>query len=264
MRVEAPPTAAQRRAAKVDRWAHRRAEPRPLAVLWMAYLVAASVLTIGTQGVLGLIAPDVYRPGARVLLAAAGAGVAILWPMIRLSQVVPARPVRATILDALVLAGPLNAIIWPQALPWMAGWSPAVCAVLSILYSGWVLVIGALLLVALGRHDRDRDHPAPWVPRTAWMVVFVFVALAAPLLHGMDAFNAARDPRQVWVPGLFSPLSAIFEIAKDRTALGVTAADRPEHWRAAWFTLALGLVLLLVAARPWGVKPLPEQSRSPG
>jgi hypothetical protein len=254
-----PPAPASRPAAKVDRWAHRRAEPRSLAVIWMLYLVAAGVLTIGTQGMLGLIAPDVYRPAARVLLAAAGAGVSILWPMIRLSQVVPARPVRATILDALVLAGPLHAIIWSQALPWMADWSPAVGAVLSILYSGWVLVIGALLLVAMGRRRHARDHPAPWIPRTAWMVVFVFLAVAAPLLHGIDAFHAASDPRRVWVPGLFSPLSAIFEIAKDRTALGVTALAMPEHWHAAWFTLALGITLFLVAARPRGVKPLPEQ-----
>lgn len=267
LRVPTPPSAAQIRAAKVDRWAHRRAEPRPLAVLWMVYLVAASVLTIGAQGVLGLIAPDVYRPGARILLAAGGAGVAILWPMIRLSQLVPARPVRAKVLDAFVIAGPLNAIIWPQALPWMAGWSPAVCAILSLLFTGWVLLVAGLLILAMGNQDRDRDHPAPWVPRTAWMVVFVFLAVASPLLHGLGSLGAATNPREVWTPALFSPISAVFEITKDRTWMGVTAAALPEHWRAAWITLGLGLLLLLVAARfpgRAGVKTLPAQSQEMG
>lgn len=267
LRVATPPSAAQIRAAKVDRWVHRRAEPRPLAVLWMVYLVSASVLTIGAQGILGLIAPDVYRPGARVLLAAAGAGVGILWPMIRLSQLVPARPVRSKVLDAFVIAGPLNAIIWPQALPWMAGWSPAVCGVLSLLFTGWVLGVGGLLLIAMGNQDRDRDHPGPWVARTAWMVVFVFLSVASPLLHGLGSLDAAGDPRQVWTPGLFSPISLVFEVTKDRTWMGVTAAALPEHWHAGWITLAGGLLMFIVASvvpRSSGVKPLPEQSRRMG
>jgi len=261
--VQTPPSAAQIRAAKVDRWAHRRAEPRPLAVLWMLYLVAASVLTIGAQGVLGLIAPDVYRPGARILLAAAGAGVGILWPMIRLSQLVPARPVRAKLLDAGVIAGPLNAIIWPQALPWMAGWSPSVCAVLSILYTGWVFLVAGLLILAMGRQVRDRDHPAPWIPRSAWMAVFIFIAVASPMLHAAFSFNSALDSRKAWTPNLFSPVAAVFEITKDRAWMGSAAVALPEHWWAAALSLAAGLLLLLFAASPistrFGVKILTSE-----
>lgn len=265
VRVATPPSQAQRRAAKVDRWAHRRAEPRPLAVLWMLYLVAASILTVGAQGVLGLIASDVYRPGARILIASAGAGIGVLWPMIRLSQVVPTKPVRSKLLDAFIIAGPLNAIIWPQVLPWMAGWTPGVCAVLSLIYSGWVLLVAGLLILAMGNSERDRDHAAPWLPRTAWMAVFVFITIASPLFHGLRSMGPAVDARGVWTPGLFSPISAVFEVTKDRSWMGATVAAQPEHWRAGWLTFGAGVLLIMVASDVRGGVKIPwAQSKEKG
>lgn len=241
LRVPADPAKSRAAAAKVDRWAHRRAEPRALAFVWMLFLIGASLLTVGAQGVFGLIAPDVYRPGARLFLCVLGVGVSIVWPMIRLSQYAPARPVRSTLLDALVVLGPTHAVIWPQALPWMAAWPLRACATLAAIFTAWGMLVAALLMVAYGTRARDRDYPAPSVPRGVWMIVFVVLAFASPLAGLPSAFSSPpTDPWDVWAWALFSPITAAFEVARDRSWTGSAVAPMAEHAAAAWVILAIG------------------------
>src|SRR5262245_41002258 len=107
-------------AAPSDPWAHRRGEPRTLAALWLLFLFAATILSVGAVGLFGLVSTDVYRPAARVMLEIVTIGVVVLWPMVRLSQEAPKFPLRAMLGDCLVILLPTQAVIWPQALTWMA------------------------------------------------------------------------------------------------------------------------------------------------
>src|SRR5262245_56761146 len=67
-------------------WSHRRGEPRTFAAIWLLFLFAATILSVGAVGLFGLVSTDVYRPAARVMLEIVTVGVVILWPMVRLSQ----------------------------------------------------------------------------------------------------------------------------------------------------------------------------------
>src|ERR1043166_1453153 len=95
-----------------DPWAHRRGEPRTFAALWLLFLFAATILSVGAVGIFGLMSTDVYRPAARVMLEIVAIGVVVLWPMVRLSQAAPAFPLRAMLGDAVVVLVPAQAVIW--------------------------------------------------------------------------------------------------------------------------------------------------------
>ena len=140
MSVAPPPVAPPK-----DRWAHRRTEPRGLAFLWTCYLLAATAISIGQLGRMGLTTYEVYRPAARLLLTFVLLGVAVFWPMIRLSQEAPGRPIRSFLADAVVVLSPGAAIILSQSLPGMAGWPLQVTLVITLFAVAWsALVCGVL------------------------------------------------------------------------------------------------------------------------
>src|SRR5437867_4288680 len=76
-----------------DPWSHRRGEPRLFAFLWTLFLFAATGITFMTAVSLGGNSADVMRPATRALLALTGAGVVLLWPMVRLSQAPDEHPI---------------------------------------------------------------------------------------------------------------------------------------------------------------------------
>lgn len=200
---------------------------------------------------LGLQPADVYRPTVRLFLSLAGAGVIILWPMIRLCQATPRAPRSACLQDALVVLVPLQAAIWPQSWRWMAGWSIEVVGVLALVMGGWVLLVTAMLTLALrdlGAHEPSIDDRTRVVPqrRAAWMGGFLFLASAGPLLSFALAMGLPPGTNAISVPLLASPTTAVLEIARDRSWTGHPTAVMREHWFAAILTPGLGLAALLI------------------
>jgi hypothetical protein len=178
------------------------------------------------------------RPAARSVLAAIAVGVALLWPMTRLSQERPSsrprRIARAVAQDILVLVVPAQAIIWPQVA--MAAWPLGVVGALSVSLAAWAALLGALLAFAL---------MTPPIKRGWWMLVFVALAGLGPLVALGPAGALHHDSEFDWW-WMSSPITSGFEIARDRPWSGAAAAVTASHWRAIWLVGG-------IAAGLWGI-----------
>lgn len=216
-----------------DPWAHRRAEPRPFALMWTGYLLLATAAALGPIAATHFLTPDVYRPAATVLMVSACLGVVVFWPMIRLSQEVPDRRVsRSVLLDMLAILVPLQATIWPQAIPALANWDVQVAGAIAVHSVAWLAATGGLLTIAL-LHARHSERSRGWTRgvRTAWMAGFVVLASAG---WAVSVIVASSPPLVETVgPALWSPASAVMDMTSDRSWRGRPAVIVPEHWRAA-------------------------------
>lgn len=228
-----PPDAKPQKPKKQDRWAHRRAEPRTLAFLWAMYILAAGLLTIGVllfRGPWALLDKDVYQYAARTMLLCVALGLAVLWPMARLSQSVPLRERASGALfkDMLVLLPPTQAVVWAQAAA-RAGWAIDLIAAMALSLVAWPMIAGAVMAVVL----RPRAHQltgdaydagTPFVGargpsgtvRTLAMIGFVAAALL-PLV------TLRVGP--AWA-GMLSPVSAMIDLTHPReVGPGVSSVD---------------------------------------
>jgi len=193
---------------RVDKWAHRRGEPRLFVVLWAVYLLGASAAAMGGVGIFGLAGTDIYRPAARVMLCLAGLGLGVLWPMVRLSQARPLSPIAAFLLDAFIVVFPAIAVVISQGMPSMAAWPLGVASVIAASFGAWgVFIAGALSLyfrrIELGEGAEAR------LPRWLWMLLIVMVVCIGPLAA---LFALALDTGPEWVGSLLmtSPVCAPF------------------------------------------------------
>lgn len=246
--------------APIDPWAHRRVEPRPLALVWTMFLAISTLATLTALVARGGTDHDVYRPAARGLFAVAAAGLCILWPMLRFSQsTTHEHHGAAAFKDLIVLLTPLQAIIWPQMFSVLADWPTEVCAAVGAMLAGWSLIIAAL--VALGtahiEEVESRAAPgAPWAGRTLWMLVVLALVTAGPLIGAVVSKLSLSESEDVAQWSLTSPLTAVFEITRDRPWSGVSAVTRPGHWASIAALWAVGLFV-------WAFVPRWASSRSP-
>ncbi len=226
----------------VDRWAHRRAEPRLLALVWTTYLFGATLITILSTGGGWVVSTDTYRPAARMLMVLGAVGMAILWPLVRLSQSVPhRRPVASALQDMLVMAVPLQAIVWPHW--WLARWPMEVVAALAALLAAWALVLAALVAWAqVALAGPARRGPG----RAGWMAIFVAVGLAGLIPAWIDSIvsDAHGGARPAW---MLSVVTGVLEVARDRSWTGHAAAVSRPHWIAIGLTALCGSLLWVVA-----------------
>lgn len=255
-----PPTPANaaepaQQSASHDRWAHRRGEPRVFAFLWTVFLFAATAATFLSAFAAGAASPDVMRPATRALVAVALAGIAIIWPMIRLSQAADRHPVSGCVQDLIVVLIPAQAVIWPQWFGWLGRWPFSVISAISVLCCAWAFLVGGLLAVAQLSHyaaevRAGADHPARW-PAWRWMCLFLIAALAglAPASLRISPGSVAADATQesFRASWMFSPISAVYELTRDRAWTGTSAAVVRQHWVALAMTGAAALPLWLVA-----------------
>lgn len=237
-------------APRVDPWAHRRGEPRTFAAAWVLYLFAAIAFLSASVGMLGLMSWDVYRIMVRMLVVFLAVAIWIVWPMVRLSQEVPRRPLASVAADIVLVVAPVLGVIWPQGLAWMARWPWSVCLALSLWMVGIAGCAGAIVahVLCLQRDDATTQaRSSRWVT----MLVLVVVAFAAPLLGtlrpGEGLFVAT--PR-AWDPLLMaSPVSGAFDIVRDRSYTGIAAIVARGHWWAIGALWLVAIVLWVRAAR---------------
>lgn len=244
-------------AAPADRWAHRRVEPRGLALLWVLYLSATLIVAFSPASMGGVLTFESNRVAARDLLTLVAMGVCVLWPMLRLSQSSPSqgsdreRPAsgaRASIRDWWVIVVPAQLIIWPQAL--FTGWPIAVTAAVAAMVGAWALLTAGMLALIFAR-----PGPVPGSVRAvamagvmAWLALGpVFGFAATELASGDDA--STRDA-SLWA--MLSPMTAVFELTADRFWSGAAATVLGVHWAAIATTalLAAGAWVLAFIRAP--------------
>ena len=232
-------------------WSHRRGEPRVFALLWMIYLMSSTMLMFSAMASAYSISPGITRPAARTMLTVVIVGFSILWPMVRFSQTwftnhkgSLSSHVRAAIKDSVVIFIPMQAVIWPQALPVLAGWPTDVVAGISAFSLSWIVILAGI--IALGSLSIERNKGSE-LSRAAWMIVVLFVVFAAPMAAGFGIVNSTVDVAHPRVGWLLSPFAGLYEITRDRTELGLSASIFIEHWRMIIAQLCVGGALLLIA-----------------
>ncbi|MDX2118412.1 MAG: hypothetical protein SFY96_09545 [Planctomycetota bacterium] len=233
-----------------DKWAHRRGEPRVFALMWTMFLLVATMGMLGGVLAGGVISYDVYRPAARILLIIAMVGIAILWPMARLSQVRPTEtPIAAAFKDIVVILVPLQAVIWPQH--WLAAWAWQPLAALGAAMIAWVLLLGGVLALAMqGLAPKGEHVPRQEGTRTAWMSAIVFMSVAALVVRlASPGERAGTDERWSDVLGVLSPIGAVVELCHDRAWSGSAIAVSPAHWIGIGIVALAAVSLWLIA---WG------------
>ena len=153
-------------------WSHRKGEPRVFALMWMMYLMGASLLMVTSIAAVQSISPNVVRPAARAMLITATIGICVLWPMVRLSQRRPEKTVLGAVAaDLVVLLPPLAALALPQALNVLANWPMQVVWALLAGLTGWAVLIGAVLALALRTVGRGTGGASEEWHRVLWMLL---------------------------------------------------------------------------------------------
>lgn len=212
-----------------DRWAHRRGEPRIFALLLSIYLLAAAMLTIFAAPAIGNPSAATFQAASRTLLALVAIGLVAIWPMTRLSQASPRRPVVAAMADVIVVALLAQAVIWPMTvlpggavirpLPWLGLWPWSVAAGVAIVYFSWCALIGSLIACGVAR--------SPGWGRAGWMLIVIVLAAGAPIaLLGAGRFGVALPE---WL-ALLSPITASVEFIESPS--GLTARMNAAEWLA--------------------------------
>lgn len=268
----APPPPAELRAARKrartrhDPFAHRRGEPRTFAILWMLFMVAAIMVSLSPVGPSGLMSVETYRPSARLLGALMALGIAVVWPMVRLSQVRPRNPGRAVTQDLVVVMVPIAAMCAAQAAPWMAGWPAGVGAAMALGMLGWSMLVAGILLhvfASEARRDpapstlnpREPDHGVNRAPdtgtRVSAMLLLMAISIAGPLFSalGYAPSSAVRGGEGITIDWamMTSPVGFALEIARDRLWTGRATAISSAHWWGVVMIVALGVAVLASA-----------------
>jgi hypothetical protein len=224
------------------------------ALLWMAYLMALTALMFSSMAGAYSISTSITRPAARSMLVATVLGMGVIWPLIRLSQMVPSeRTIRWALRDWLVVVIPVQAVVLPQMFPVLAGWPVSVVLAVDAFIVSWALAIAGLIAMA---HRSIGSPKRQTIGRSLWMIIVLVVLLGAPvygMLSGAGTDAGVQTPRVGW---MLSPVSGVLELTRDRGVLGQSAFIQSAHWRMIVPVACVGVALLLfgyaseVARRP--------------
>jgi hypothetical protein len=182
---------------------------------------------------LGLTEARFVQASSRMLLLLIAVGLMVLWPMVRLSQVSPRRPVVATLVDLCVLLIPLQAVVWP--LTWLGRWSWQVTAGVALTLAAWTCLVGACVVAGTALRAG--------LGRVIWMLAAIAIVVAAPVaafVLGGAGVQVSQDL------ALASPLTAVYAITTGPS--GLSPAMSADLWLAAAAPLALALPAWLAAA----------------
>lgn len=238
---DAPPPA---RELAADPWAHRRGEPRAFAFLWTAFLFVATVSTFVAVASRGQVDPALMRAAGRTLFVIVAVGVCILWPMVRLSQLPPSNPLVGSAQDLVVVLIPVQAVVWPQWVRWLAHWPFDVVAAVAVSITAWGALVAGVLALAQIHRLRAAHRLAP-DPGLWWMAAIAAVVVMGAGL-ALAGLSSEHDPaRTDW---MLSPITSLLELTRDRAWTGRSAATVQAHWTFTLATLALALVAWTVAA----------------
>ncbi|MBL8747164.1 MAG: hypothetical protein JNK58_12520 [Phycisphaerae bacterium] len=228
-----------------DPWAHRKGEPRPLALIWSLYLMASALVTLLRVRSLTMPTTEQFAFGCRSMLLMVMIGVALLWPMIRLSQQYPHRPDRSLFADLLVLLVPVQAVVWPMGL--LTHWPLDIVLALAGATASWAILSAGVLACAFNAGSAS----ARW----GWMLVCVLIAITSPTTLTLWPGNIPTITRGVMLHA--SPLTAPWALTSAPS--GLAPMMQPWEWALVTIPAASGAILWWLARR---FAPAPEAGYS--
>jgi hypothetical protein len=218
-----------------DPWAHRKGEPRPLALLWSLYLMASALVTLLRVRSLTMPTTEQFAFGCRSMVLMVMIGVAVLWPMVRLSQQFPKRRHLSLLADLVVLLIPVQAVVWPM--PLLTHWPLDVTAAVVVSIASWALLSAGVLAFAYGAGSA--------VPRWCLMIGCVAVAIAAPAadlwIRGLGGGPTAS------IVALWSPLTAVWGVTSAPS--GLMPVMQRWEWAVSLMPGVVGGLMWAAAAR---------------
>lgn len=213
-------------APQPQRWAHAL-----FPVAWSTFLLMATALTVFRAGSPAGLPVAAARTPARDLFAVIALGVALLWPMIRLSERAPAhRVARAAraMGDTIVVVAPALTVVLASQL--VVGWGWATTAALGALLASWASLVGAFLAIGAGGRTG--------ASRSLWMAFLAALTLGAPAVMALASPSDERAERRLM---LASPVTAPSVLTASSS--GAPGTPSAEMWLAA---AAPGLASLAV------------------
>jgi len=225
-----------------DPWAHRKGEPRVFALFWSVYLMGSAMLTLFAIGSASIPTAAQYQIGSAAMITMIALGSTLLWPLVRLSQASPDRPVSATLADMFVLLAPMQIVIWP--LPLLTHWPLEIIASLAALLASWTLLIGVIVA---------RGIASPHgVSRALAMLSCITLVATGPLLLSILPQRAPAHEHPG--PWMLSPLTGIWALVAAPSGLRprLTQVERLGVVAPALFAGVLALGIQIFARRPPG------------
>lgn len=228
-----------------DRWERRRGEPRVFALLLSLFLLAGAMTTVFSAPAVGAPSEGTFRRASGMLLVLIALAIVAVWPMVRLSQAPPRRPVVAALGDWVIVSLLALAVVWPATLlpggaairpaPWLGLWPWSMAAGLGLAFVSWALLFGSV--IACGTAAR-----VGW-GRAGWMVVCVGLSAGAPITALL--VGAGYSGSEWW--SLMSP--ALAPGAMVRAPSGLTAQMTGAEWLAAIAPALVSAPVWLLAVR---------------
>lgn len=218
-----------------DPWAHRKGEPRPLALLWSMYLMACASLTLLQVRSLTMPTSAQFVEGCRSFLLLVMLGLTLLWPMLRLSQEPPRRVTPSLLGDLLVLTLPVQAALWPM--PLLTHWPISIVAAIAGASLSWTIFAAGLLAIAL----RGGSARARWIAMACMIGVvsaFPMIRFTAPAIISDDAW---------WWARLGSPATIVWALTDAPGSL--KPMMRPAEWACCCLPGCIGLALWFWSGR---------------
>ncbi len=219
-------------------WDHRRGEPRTFALAWTVFLMLATLVMFASMSAALVVTADLYRPATRALLLTITAGIVLIWPMVRLSQERPyGSALPAASRDIIIVLIPVQALIWPQALHILGGWSLELCAAIAATQAAWAIVISGLIALAL---TLDPVRGRVGTARGFWMLLIAVLVIGVPIVELVfGSIGSGSAGRDAGVGMMLSPLTAVFELIRVHAWPG-SGSIHPSSWLAIGVTSLVG------------------------
>lgn len=226
-------------------WSHRKGEPRVFALLWMIFLLSTTALMFARLATGFSISPSVSRPASQEMLVIVAIGMSILWPMVRLSQRIPPPSiVMSSIRDLVVVIVPMQAVIWPQRLIVLGGWSSEVVLALALHTLAWgILIAGAVSIGSIfiaGSTPQTQQRN-----RALSMLGVLLIIFAFPIIELLTLKGASIGPANANLGWMLSPITGIMELTADRSVLGRAAFAYNAHFRMIAAVACVGFAFLI-------------------
>lgn len=226
-------------------WSHRKGEPRVFALLWMIFLLSTTALMFARLATGFSISPSVSRPASQEMLVIVAIGMSILWPMVRLSQRIPPPSiVMSSIRDLVVVIVPMQAVIWPQRLIVLGGWSSEVVLALALHTLAWgILIAGAVSIGSIfiaGSTPQTQQRN-----RALSMLGVLLIIFAFPIIELLTLKGASIGPANANLGWMLSPITGIMELTTDRSVLGRAAFAYNAHFRMIAAVACVGFAFLI-------------------
>ncbi len=230
-----------------DPWAHRKAEPRFFALYWSLYLMIGAMLTIFAVRSVGMPSRVQFTFGCQAMIFIAVVGSCVLFPMTRLSQYRPRNPMRALIIDSMIVVLPVAAIIVPM--PMLTNWPLPIAGALILLVVSWTAFTTAPVYWALREPQQSSST------RIIAMLLILCTVGIGPVLTVVAGWAGLLPPQDHMAAGGGGGVGGLggglFAYASPFTAAPAITASAP-NMRASlslfeWLLIALPMILSVAA-----------------